>query len=198
VAICATDFALLDFCKDRGPTERSTHIGHVHAFVPQVVKLKYNRIGLAAVHARVQREVFPNSLLVFRKRHGGRRLNTSEVTLAIAQVPEPLVLGEAALAPRVTDAEGWIPESELVEGFFYAALCANLGFKERHRTHILTATIPKTSLGQEKFRAGLLQAYARRRDVQDHEPRSVYGRIDLEDERYDDGTSDRELGRPRV
>ena len=69
VAICAADLALRNFSEDRGPTERPTHVGNVPAFVPQVVKLKYNRIGLAAIHARVQREVFPNSLVVLRERH---------------------------------------------------------------------------------------------------------------------------------
>jgi hypothetical protein len=69
-----------------------------------VVKLKYNRIGLAAIHARVQREILPKPPLVFGKRHSGCRLNASEVTLTISQVPEPLVFGEACAAPRLTDA----------------------------------------------------------------------------------------------
>jgi hypothetical protein len=71
MAISAADLALRDFCEDREPTEGPTHVGNVHPFIPQVVKLKYDRIGLAAIHARVQSEVLPNSLLVLRERQCG-------------------------------------------------------------------------------------------------------------------------------
>jgi hypothetical protein len=124
VAICAPDLALRDFRNDCGPAERPTHIGNVHSFVSEVVKLKYNRIGLAAIHARVQCEVFPNSPVVFRKSRCGRRLNARQVAFAIAQIPEPLVLGEAALAPRVTNAERGIAEAEFIEWFRNAASSA--------------------------------------------------------------------------
>ena len=64
VAICAPNFALGDLLQDHGPAERPAHVGDIHSFVAEVVELKHNRVGLAAVHAWMQREVLPNPQLV--------------------------------------------------------------------------------------------------------------------------------------
>jgi hypothetical protein len=86
-----------------------------------MVKLKYDRIGLAAIHAWMQCEVFPRSPLVYRKGHDGCCLNPGEVTLAISQVPEALVLDVAGLAPGLADASLSIFEAELIDGFLETA-----------------------------------------------------------------------------
>ena len=64
VTICASNFALCDLLQDHGPAERPAHVGDIHSFVAEVVELKHNRVGLAAVHAWMQREVLPNPQLV--------------------------------------------------------------------------------------------------------------------------------------
>jgi hypothetical protein len=102
-----------------------------------MVELKYDRIGLAAIHAWVQCKVRPHSPLVFRKGHGGCCLNPGEVTLTISQVPEALVLDETVLAPRVTYAELDIPETELIDWLLDVASAADLRFR-LHRTCILS------------------------------------------------------------
>jgi hypothetical protein len=115
VAICTSDLALRDLSNNREPTKGATHVGNVLTFVSQVVKLKDNRVRLAAIYARVKGEVLPYPLLILRKGHGGCRLDASEVTLPISQIPEALVLDETFLAPGVTNRELGIAETEFVE-----------------------------------------------------------------------------------
>jgi hypothetical protein len=47
--------------------------------------------------------------------------------ISVSFVPDALVVDKTVLAPRVTDAELWISESEFIEWFFDAAPAADFG-----------------------------------------------------------------------
>jgi len=86
--------------------------------------MKNNGISLAAIDARMRRQVFPDPALVFVL---GRRtpfLDVCSVSIPVAFVPEALVVNETVFAPRVTDAELYIPEPELIDRLLQAASTA--------------------------------------------------------------------------
>jgi len=140
MAVRTKDLAFRDLVEDGRPSDACpAHVCDVVALVTQVVELKDDRIALAAVHAGVLRQVSPRAQLVLVPGPIASYSNMRDVFLAIALIPKALVFNEAGLAPRVTDAELRISETELIEGFFYAALTARLAFDGMHRTPILSS-----------------------------------------------------------
>ena len=56
MAVGTKNLALCDFFENRGPGETcSAHVGKVFALISEMVELKYDRIALAALHARMLR-----------------------------------------------------------------------------------------------------------------------------------------------
>ena len=127
VAIRTTDRAFRDLLEDGRPSPtRRTHERDISAFIAQVVEMKNNGISLAAIDARMRRQVLPDPALVFVL---GRRtpfLDVCSVSIPVAFIPEALVFNKAALAPRVTDAELYVPEPELIDRLLQTASAADL------------------------------------------------------------------------
>src|SRR2546430_8933815 len=80
-----------------------------------MIELEDHGIAFAADDARVLGEVLPHPQLVLIRGLIPRYPNVRDVFLTIALVPQTLVFNEAALAPRVTNAELRISEAEFVE-----------------------------------------------------------------------------------
>ena len=124
------DLALRDLLEDGRPSETcSAHVSDVLALVTQVVELKDDRVALAAHHAGVLRQVSPRAQLILVRGLIASQSNVRDVFFAIALVPEALVFNEAGLAPRVTDAELGISETELIEWLGDAAVAAGFSFR---------------------------------------------------------------------
>jgi len=92
-----------------------------------MVELENYRVALAAVDARVLRQVPPHPELVFVSCFVASFSNTFDVFFAISLVPSVLVVNKTALAPGVADAQLRIPEAELINRFFDAASSARFG-----------------------------------------------------------------------
>jgi hypothetical protein len=118
-AVRTKDLTLRDLRDDGRPSETcSAHVCDILPLVTQVVELEDDRIAFAALHAGVLREVLPSTQLVLVRGLIASYSNMRDLLIAIALIPEAFVLNEAGLAPRVTDAELGISETELVERLF--------------------------------------------------------------------------------
>src|SRR6266550_828722 len=102
-----------------------------------MMELEDYGIAFAAVDARVLSEVLPHAQLILIRGLIPSYPNVRDVFLTIALVPSALVFDEAALAPRVTNPELRVAETEFVEGFLDMAPSANLRLG-LHRTCILS------------------------------------------------------------
>jgi hypothetical protein len=138
MTVGAADFAFGDLRKDGFPDEAApSHGRDVTPFVAKVVELQNDRIALAAISARVGRQVLPHSKLVLFRADSSHLLHVSEMLVPVSQIPEALVLDVAGLAPRLTNASLAILEAELIDGFFDAASSASSRGR-LHRTGILS------------------------------------------------------------
>jgi hypothetical protein len=93
-----------------------------------MIELEDYGVAFAAGDARVLSEVLPHAQLVLIRGLIPSYPNVRDVFLTIALVPETLVFNEAALTPRVTDAELRISEAKFVEGFLDLTPAAGLRF----------------------------------------------------------------------
>ena len=130
VAVGTKNLAPLDLHEDGRPCESScAHIRDSVPLVAEMVELQDDRVSLAALNARMLREVLPHSELVLVSGLVPGLADVRDMPLAIALVPSALVFDEAALAPRVTYAELGVPEAEFIEWFIDAAPSADLRFQ---------------------------------------------------------------------
>jgi hypothetical protein len=102
VAICTADLTLRDFFLDRrpGPTA-SEHAGDIAPLVREVIELKDDDVGLAAVHTRMRSEVFDHPSLVVSPFRGCVSKEPCLLGVAILAVVLASVRGEALSAPRL-------------------------------------------------------------------------------------------------
>jgi len=124
-----------------------------------VVELQNDRIALAAINARVGCQVLPHAKLVLFRADGSHLLHMSEMLIPVSQVPEPLVLDVAGLAPRLANAPLAILEAELIDGFFDAASSASWRDAIEHAFYRLR--VEETSTSAREFGQRLVFISAR-------------------------------------
>jgi hypothetical protein len=86
-----------------------------------MVEVEHDRIGLAAVNARVTDEVQPYSDAILRGHPILLHLSARDHRIAILQIPEVLVISRTRTTPRVASAGLARSDTELVVRLGYAA-----------------------------------------------------------------------------
>ena len=101
MAVRTSDFALRDLSFDPQPCETEIdHVGDIPEFViPNVIELEDRDVGLAAIDARVGREIVVKARAVRSNSGGMIPPNTSHLSLVVGPMALGLVCGEARLAP---------------------------------------------------------------------------------------------------
>ena len=71
MAVGTEDLTLCDLYEDRCPREtRLAHVGHIVAFVAEMIEVEDDRISLAALDAWMDRQVLPHEYLGSRPQFG--------------------------------------------------------------------------------------------------------------------------------
>jgi len=100
MAVGTEDLTLRDLYEDRRPRETGlAHVGHIVAFVAEMIEVEDDRISLAALDAWMDRQVLPHESLVLVPSLVSSCSDVRDVPRAIAFVPSALVLSHAAFAP---------------------------------------------------------------------------------------------------
>jgi hypothetical protein len=116
-----------------------------------VVELKYDRIALTAIDARMSCQVLPHKALVLFSADGPHFLHMSEMLVPVSEIPKALVLGVAGLAPRLVDAPLAILEAKLIDWLLDSAPSADPRFQRGSIEHAFYLVVhPKTSPGVKK------------------------------------------------
>jgi len=102
MAITTTDLALRDLSLDRWAwISGGHHGGHVTPLRPDVVELKHDAIGLAAVDARMRREMRSDKCACCLATTFGVSLYAGDLSLSVGCVIPGVRLSEAVAAPRL-------------------------------------------------------------------------------------------------
>jgi hypothetical protein len=115
VAVTADDLALLDLGEDVGPRIVRELGSDVEALVAKVVELQHDWVGLAAVDARMLREVLEEKLRPFSPELGLPALRSRDVSRTISQVVLTPVRGLAGATVMLPHPLGATMPSELIE-----------------------------------------------------------------------------------
>src|SRR5438874_9141305 len=102
MAVCAADLAFPDLRLDARPGTSAASVGrYIRDFVAQMIELEHDDVGLAAVHARVGREIFDDAATILSSSGSYVPQQTRLLAVSVFSVVLASVRPEAVAAPRL-------------------------------------------------------------------------------------------------
>jgi hypothetical protein len=132
MAVRADHVALCDLVEYRLPTTHSDPRGDRELLVAEVIKLKNDRVGLAAVSARMDSEELEEERSAFCDQCVPSTLGRGEIALPVREVVPSFVRGATRAAVRVEFSQSATVPRELRRGLHLAANAAALSRGLRH------------------------------------------------------------------
>lgn len=125
MAIATTHNALGNFRLDLRPGESADHLSNAFALVGEMVELEHNGIALAAIDARMCREIAPDSVLIDGSSSRAICLDPLLLMFRISEIPSSLRDGHAGAAPREPLTSLSVLEVEFLDRLRHTALRAS-------------------------------------------------------------------------
>jgi len=125
VTVCTNDLALCNLVEHALPISISKALGNVELLVSEMVELENDRVGFAAVCARVFTQVGDQILEALRDDEPLPRHGLSDISPAVNPVVLLLVLSSTRAAIVVPLPTALAPPSEVLKRFLFAAAPAS-------------------------------------------------------------------------